>query len=179
MSENYNKITAEVVKDAEGRTIGARVAIHSSDGTAKTAAISLDGAIIVSAYDTMRQSLVGRDTIYPACWSEKAAISPKPPVKRFIPPTIEKVREYCKERGNRVDPVAFVSFYESNGWKVGRNAMKDWRAAVRTWEQREGRAKCTNSGARNTNSGAKSIELPTSLPPMSELEKILARKGRK
>lgn len=171
MSENYNKITAEVVKDAEGRTIGARVAIHSSDGTAKTAAISLDGAIIVSAYGT-RQNLVGRDTIYPACWAAEAPLSPKPPVKRFIPPTVEEVREYCKERGNRVDPVAFVSFYESNGWKVGRNAMKDWRAAVRTWEQREGGAKCTNSGA-------KSIELPTSLPPMNELEKILARKGRK
>lgn len=171
MSENYNEITAEVVKDAEGRTIGARVTIYSPDGTAKTAAISLDGAIIVSAYGT-HQNLVGRNTIYPACWSEKVPLSPKPPVKRFIPPTVEEVREYCKERGNRVDPVAFVSFYESNGWKVGRNAMKDWRAAVRTWEQREGGAKCTNSGA-------KSIELPTSLPPMNELEKILARKGRK
>ena len=65
-------------------------------------------------------------------------------MKRFIPPTVEEVREYCKERRNRVDPVAFVSFYESNGWKVGRNAMKDWRAAVRTWEQREGGAKSTN-----------------------------------
>lgn len=178
MSENYNEITAEVVKDAEGRTIGTNVTIYSPDGTRKEALILPEYMIIVSAYDT-RQNLVGRDTIYPACWAAEAPLSPKPPVKRFIPPTVEEVREYCEARGNRVDPVAFVSFYESNGWKVGRNAMKDWRAAVRTWEQREGGAKCTNSGAKNTNSGAKSIELPTSLPPMSELEKILARKGRK
>lgn len=171
MSENYNQVTAAVATDAKGRPTGARVTIYSPDGTRKEALILPDGAIIVSAYGT-RQNLVGRDTIYPACWAAEAPLSPKPPVKRFIPPTVEEVREYCKERGNRVDPVAFVSFYESNGWKVGRNAMKDWRAAVRTWEQREGGAKCTNSGA-------KSIELPTSLPPMNELEKILARKGRK
>ena len=57
--------------------------------------------------------------------------------KRFTAPSIDQVREYCRERGNHVDPDAFYAFYESNGWKVGKNPMKDWRAAVRTWEQRE------------------------------------------
>jgi hypothetical protein len=53
---------------------------------------------------------------------------------RFIPPTVGEVRDYCESRGNSIDPQAFVDFYESNGWKVGKNQMKDWRAAVRTWE---------------------------------------------
>lgn len=56
--------------------------------------------------------------------------------KKFIPPTVEEVRAYCQERGNKVDPQAFVNYYTSNGWMVGRNRMKDWKAAVRgTWEK--------------------------------------------
>lgn len=58
----------------------------------------------------------------------------KQPRPRFIPPTVGEVRDYCESRGNTVDPQAFVDFYESNGWRVGKNAMRDWRAAVRTWE---------------------------------------------
>lgn len=54
---------------------------------------------------------------------------------RFVPPTVEEVDAYCKERGNQVDPQRFVDYYEANGWKVGRNPMKDWKAAVRTWEK--------------------------------------------
>ena len=61
----------------------------------------------------------------------------KAPSKRFTPPTLEEVAAYCQERGNNVNPEHFISYYESNGWKVGRNAMKDWKAAVRTWEQRD------------------------------------------
>ena len=52
----------------------------------------------------------------------------------FIAPTVDQVADYCRERGNNVDPEKFVSYYESNGWHVGRNKMKDWKAAVRTWE---------------------------------------------
>ena len=55
--------------------------------------------------------------------------------KRFNPPTVEQVQEYCWERGNTVDPQRFVDYYTSNGWMVGKNKMKDWKAAVRTWEQ--------------------------------------------
>ena len=57
--------------------------------------------------------------------------------KRFTAPTIEEVIAYCKERGNRVDPERFIDYYTSNGWKVGKNPMKDWKAAVRTWERSE------------------------------------------
>lgn len=56
-------------------------------------------------------------------------------VRRFTPPTIEEVKAYCQERGNSVDAQRFVDFYSSKGWKVGNSPMKDWRAAVRTWER--------------------------------------------
>lgn len=59
----------------------------------------------------------------------------KAPAKRFTPPSVDQVAEYCKERKNGVDAQRFVDYYASNGWKVGRNAMKDWKAAVRTWER--------------------------------------------
>lgn len=53
---------------------------------------------------------------------------------KFKKPSLEDVRKYCYERQNAVKPETFFNFYESNGWKVGKNAMKDWQAAVRTWE---------------------------------------------
>ena len=55
----------------------------------------------------------------------------------FVPPTFDEVDFYCCERGNSIDPQAFIDYYTSNGWKVGNNPMKDWKAAVRTWEKRE------------------------------------------
>lgn len=57
---------------------------------------------------------------------------------RFIPPTLEEVAAYCKERHNRVDASRFVDFYTAKGWMVGKNKMKDWKSAVRTWERNSG-----------------------------------------
>lgn len=57
--------------------------------------------------------------------------------KRFVKPTLEDVQAYCQERQNNVDPESFIDFYESKGWKVGNQPMKDWKAAVRTWERRD------------------------------------------
>ena len=54
---------------------------------------------------------------------------------RFIKPTFEEVAEYCRERGNDVDPQSWYDYYTANGWRVGRNPMKDWKASVRTWER--------------------------------------------
>lgn len=59
------------------------------------------------------------------------------PLKRFTPPTVEEVESYCKERGNSINPQTFVDFYASKGWRVGNNPMRDWKACVRTWEQRD------------------------------------------
>lgn len=63
----------------------------------------------------------------------------KPPrAARFVPPTVEEVAEYCRERGNHVDAQAFVNHYQANGWMRGKNKVQDWKACVRTWE-REGK----------------------------------------
>lgn len=55
--------------------------------------------------------------------------------KKFVRPTVEEVQAYCEERNNTVDPQYFVDFYTANGWKVGKNSMKDWKATVRYWER--------------------------------------------
>ncbi|MGM9628988.1 MAG: hypothetical protein ACI3V4_13030 [Faecousia sp.] len=63
----------------------------------------------------------------------------KPPTRsRFVPPSAEEVAAYCNERGyTGVDPERFVDYYTSNGWKVGRNSMKDWKATVRRWNNQD------------------------------------------
>lgn len=62
-------------------------------------------------------------------------IKTDPVTQPFTPPTIEQVKEYCKERKNNVDPEKWFHHYESNGWKVGLNKMKSWKSAVITWEK--------------------------------------------
>lgn len=63
--------------------------------------------------------------------------TPQKAPRRFTPPSVEEVAAYCRERGNSVSPQRFVDFYAAKGWRVGSAAMKDWRAAVRTWEDRD------------------------------------------
>ena len=55
----------------------------------------------------------------------------------FCIPTLEEVKQYCEERNNKVDAESFVDFYESKGWVVGKTKMKDWKAAIRTWERND------------------------------------------
>jgi len=57
--------------------------------------------------------------------------------ERFKKPSIDQIKSYCKDRNNNIDAEAFIDFYESKDWKIGKNKMKDWKAAVRTWERRE------------------------------------------
>lgn len=83
------------------------------------------------------QDSIGKDSIGESVRGGKA--------KRFIPPTVEEVESYCSERGNGIDAQSFIDFYESKGWMIGKNKMKDWKAAVRTWER-----------SRNKNSTEKS-----------------------
>ncbi len=85
----------------------------------------------------------------------------KPPRSRFIPPTVEQVAEYCRERDNGIDAERFVDYYTARGWIIGKGKMKDWRAAVRTWERNEDNGRCNSSaGADDTEeriAGAKYI----------------------
>ena len=71
----------------------------------------------------------------------KGALAKAEPTKKKSPPfqkpTVDEVQAYCRERRNRVDPQQWLDHYESNGWRVGRNPMKDWKAAIRTWEKND------------------------------------------
>lgn len=86
---------------------------------------------------------------YSESYSEEAHAS-----KRFSEPTVEEVSAYCRERGNNIDPQRFVDYYTSNGWMVGRNKMKDWKAAVRTWEKQE-----YSTGSKNSEKSTNNIFL--------------------
>ena len=92
---------------------------------------------IPNGYNLDTQVRLGKDRL------GKDSIESKKTAKRFLPPSVEEVQTYCKERSNNVDANAFVDFYESKGWMVGKSKMKDWKACVRTWEQRDKKDKKT------------------------------------
>ena len=77
----------------------------------------------------------------------------KPKTKRFTPPAVEEVQAYCKERKNNVDAQRFVDFYEAKGWMLGKNKMKDWKAAVRTWERNDTNGQASRDNAENQRYG--------------------------
>lgn len=68
-------------------------------------------------------------------------VADAPVCKKFTKPALEEISAYCKERDNGIDSNAFYDFYESKGWLIGKTPMKDWKAAVRTWEQRNPKPK--------------------------------------
>lgn len=81
--------------------------------------------------------------------NDKNEKNDKNSVVRFTPPTIEEVRSYCQERRNNVDAIRFFNFYEMKGWMVGKTKMKNWKAAVRTWEQTSAPAQKDNKLVNN------------------------------
>lgn len=72
--------------------------------------------------------------------------------KKFIKPTVEEIKNYCIERKNNIDAQRFYDYYSSNGWVVGKNPMKDWKAAIRTWERNDFSNKANNK-EENKNNG--------------------------
>ena len=70
-------------------------------------------------------------------------------VKRFCPPTLQEVQAYIQEKGYSIDAEAFIAFYESKGWMVGKNKMKDWRMAIVTWSKRDNRPATSKKSQTN------------------------------
>ncbi len=99
----------------------------------------LDTTCIQPVYDADTEVRLGKDSIGKDRGEKETA--DKPP--RFIPPPLEEVAAYCRERDNTVDPQAFVDFYASKGWKIGNQKMVDWKAAVRTWESKDRKQRST------------------------------------
>ena len=69
----------------------------------------------------------------------------------FVKPSLEDVKAYCEERNNGIDAEAFIDFYDSKGWKIGKESMKDWKAAVRNWERRKDAGTDNKSGNSERN----------------------------
>ena len=90
---------------------------------------------------------------------EKLVVEKAP---RFCPPTVDEVKAYCLEKNYTVDAENFCDFYESKGWFVGKNKMKSWQAAVRTWQRRP------NHGAARTMAARSVTALDTSAAHYSE-----------
>jgi len=89
--------------------------------------------------------------------------------KRFTPPTVDEVRAYCEERHNNIDAERFINYYETNGWVQGKGKpIKDWKAAVRTWEQNN------FNSAKETQ---KSVEIPVPDYMRQQIEDMKKRFG--
>lgn len=73
-------------------------------------------------------------------------------VSRFVPPTLDEIRDYCNEKGFALDADEIHDYYQSKGWLVGKVPMKDWKAAVRQWARRDGRGEFANSRYSTKNS---------------------------
>lgn len=89
--------------------------------------------------DCLPQDRIGKDSIGNIKESNTNVL----PKKKFIPPTVEEVQEYLDSVGSKVDAEAFVAFYESKGWMVGKNKMKSWKSAIVTWEKSKGLKRTT------------------------------------
>jgi len=78
--------------------------------------------------------------------------------KRFVKPSVDEINIYCRERKNAINAEQFFAHYESNGWKVGKNPMKNWKAAVITWEKRD-----NNNGQNQQSSGSRTQQFNSEL----------------
>ena len=118
-----------------------------------------DGDVYTEANSVYTQDRLGKDRLgKDNIELDSNILSSKESVGRaFRPPTLEEVRKYCSERNNGIDPQHFIDYYSSNGWRVGKSSMKDWKAAVRNWE-------------RNGYSGPKKVV--DTLPRDEELDKL-------
>lgn len=111
--------------------------VKESKRNNKPSIIPLSGGDRESIFPEESSSAIHDDCTEDAAISEADASAVKRARRhRFMPPSIEEVAAYCEKRQNGIDPQSFIDHYSAVGWKVGRNRMSDWQAAVRTWENR-------------------------------------------
>jgi len=84
-----------------------------------------------------------------------------------MPPSVEEVREYCLQRGNEVDAQRFVDYYTSVGWMIGRTRMRDWRAAVRSWEPSARAQRASPTSGQKPRPGAVTASDPGQVDPLA------------
>lgn len=126
-TEYLEELNSLIVKDNKAYTMG--------DGSHMVGNWYTNGIPLVYQMDT-QDRVVKDSTVEDSTVEDKRALKDGKP-SRFVPPTVEEVREYVREKGYSVNPEHFVAYYESNGWKVGKNQMKGWKAAVCCWENHD------------------------------------------
>lgn len=104
-------------------------------------------SVSVSVFESESVSEFVSESVFEPVFDREVDVSrPAPSKNGFVKPTPEEVKAYVSEKSYTFDPGAFYNFYESNGWKVGKNSMKDWKAACKTWQQREKDKPATKQG---------------------------------
>ena len=122
-SDRYH--TTTYLEEKENLVIDKRGAYTERDKikAIDDAGIPTDNQVVDGRYTEVR---LGKDSIGKVNKNNRGV---------FVKPTVDEVREYCESRNNGIDADVFIDFYESKGWMIGKNKMKDWKAAVRTWER--------------------------------------------
>ena len=138
----HNYIRKDTYNETKYKKEKATLAFDENNAYTQNTFIAPDCQLPVDGPST--QVRLGKDRL----GKESIEIGDKPQsAKRFTPPSLEDVKEYCKEKGLSIDPERFVDFYTSKGWMVGKNKMKDWKSAARGWEARD--RKGGNGNAEN------------------------------
>lgn len=164
--EKKGLIEREYIKTAKGRL--GKIRTHGAESAPPIAQNLPDGC--------GKNCATHEAKIAPITYTSNTYISPNGEregrAKRFTPPTLEEVKSYVQERGNKIDPETFLNYYVANGWKD----VKDWKAKVRVWERREAKAQ---EPKMPTGTFFGFQQRPSDPEEEAELEKKLLRKGRK
>ena len=148
-SQKFKKIIKALIDNTIIHNNIYRTVTDTVTGTGTVTAVSVDTDTDTDTAvdtDTDTATVVSIGYTYPMHTLSKTVKESEIATNKFTPPTIEEIKAYCKERNSIIEPDSFYDYYESNGWKVGKNAMKDWKAALRRWERTQFENK-SNSGS--------------------------------
>lgn len=143
--KRYGYVDVEVIRDASNNVIERKIRPISTPSAKNLAEGSSENLAEASA----KNLAAPRSKNWPDNIKSRNTTSKNTIQRESRPESVEAVRAYCQERNNGVNPEAFFNYYEANGWKVGRNPMKDWKAAVRNWETKDGRGPRSKGGAQS------------------------------
>ena len=143
--KRYGYVDVEVIRDASNNVIERKIRPISTPSAKNLAEGSSENLAETSA----KNLAAPRSKNWPDNIKSRNTTSKNTIQRESRPESVEAVRAYCQERNNGVNPEAFFNYYEANGWKVGRNPMKDWKAAVRNWETKDGRGPRPKGGTQS------------------------------
>ena len=143
--KRYGYVDVEVIRDASNNVIERKIRPISTPSAKNLAEGSSENLAETSA----KNLVAPRSKNWPYNIKSRNTTSKNTIQRESRPESVEAVRAYCQERNNGVNPEAFFNYYEANGWKVGRNPMKDWKAAVRNWETKDGRGPRPKGGTQS------------------------------